>query len=117
MTISYKTYIQSDDWQKKRSVRLWLDGFRCRLCDSVEDLEVHHRPTSYPRIPHESIYDDLITLCRICHALVTERIRAQQFSVAQVPLLTAIEEIVAPRPVREHQPLPNLTFHHQERNL
>lgn len=41
------------------------DGRRCRLCNSKERLEVHHR--TYKRRGNEKL-DDLTTLCHRCHA-------------------------------------------------
>ena len=76
---NYYDYINSSEWRKKRKERLELDGQRCRLCDSEERLEVHHRPSSYSKIPNESVKDDLITICKHCHDLVTNKIRKTRY--------------------------------------
>lgn len=76
--MDYSTYMASSAWREKRRQRLALDGHKCRLCDhdgAKWRLEVHHRPSCYVKIPHESIEDDLITLCARCHAFVTATIR------------------------------------------
>jgi len=78
----YKDYISSVSWKEKREARLEIDGRRCRLCD--EDgtrygLEVHHRPSSYSKIPNESIQDDLITVCSRCHIPITDAIREDRY--------------------------------------
>jgi hypothetical protein len=86
----YAAYLQSEEWRRKRDARLAIDTYRCRLCDSQDDLEVHHRPSSYPRIPNESITDDLTTLCRTCHEPVTDRIRRQRYAANYLPLLSAV---------------------------
>jgi hypothetical protein len=76
--MNYNEYIQSDLWKEKRNKRLILDNNHCRLCDedgTYYQLEVHHRPSSYKKIPNESIEDDLITICSRCHDLITDAIR------------------------------------------
>ena len=84
MTImSYEAYLWSDSWRQKREQRLALDGYRCRLCDhdgSAWRLEVHHRPSSYSRIPAESVEHDLTTLCARCHAIITDVIRRDRYA-------------------------------------
>jgi hypothetical protein len=82
MYITYQAYINSTTWATKRKQRLELDGNRCRLCD--EDgkryrLEVHHRPSSYARIPDEDVTTDLITICARCHDLITSAIRSDRY--------------------------------------
>lgn len=64
----YTSYLASEEWQAKRLARQTLDGNRCRICNSNEQLEVHHR--SYKRIFNEDVDDDLTTLCYRCHEAV-----------------------------------------------
>lgn len=78
--IDYTTYITSKSWLEKRIARLELDGHKCRLCDSIEKLEVHHRPSSYEKIPNESVENDLVTVCVRCHDLITNAIRGDRYS-------------------------------------
>ena len=80
--MTYEEYIASATWAEKRAARLVLDGHRCRLCDEAGTnyrLEVHHRPSSYERIPNESIADDLTTVCARCHDPITEAIRGDRY--------------------------------------
>lgn len=96
MNEDYERYIASVTWGKKRDARLALDGYACRLCD--EDgtryrLQVHHRPSSYRRMPNESIQDDLITLCSRCHDLVTSAIRGDRYERQPLPTLTMIATV------------------------
>jgi hypothetical protein len=82
-------YYQTQIWQRKRKERLALDNYQCRLCD--EDgtdyrLEVHHRPSSYKKIPNESSADDLITLCSVCHNLITNRIRERRYTNREIQI-------------------------------
>ena len=80
--MDYSTYIASNEWSKKRLARLELDGYKCRLCDengTQFQLEVHHRPSSYTKIPNESVEYDLVTLCSRCHELITSAIREDRY--------------------------------------
>ena len=108
MSSPYETYLRSDRWTRKRATRLVLDGQRCRLCDSTEDLEVHHRPGSYQLIPNESVENDLTTLCRVCHELITDRIRRRRAGSQQLPELTEFTAGTVQRPQPSVLPLPPL---------
>lgn len=63
----YQKYINSKWWREKRMERLKLDGFKCQLCGSGMNLNVHH--INYENLGKENI-DDIVTLCRSCHAKV-----------------------------------------------
>jgi 5-methylcytosine-specific restriction endonuclease McrA len=54
-------------WRRVRAAALVRDQ-GCRLCGTRDELEVHHR--SYTRWGRERL-EDLTTLCRGCHDLVT----------------------------------------------
>ena len=85
----YQRYISSFIWRNKRKRRIKMDGGMCRLCDedgSRYSLAVHHRPSSYAKIPHESAKDDLITLCARCHDLITSAIREDRFGNLELPI-------------------------------
>ena len=56
-------YYETAHWNETRSQRLFKDGFTCRSCMSVTDLQVHHWVYE---LFEESI-EDLMTLCRECH--------------------------------------------------
>lgn len=69
----YKWYTtQSDEWKSIKQSVLERDNYTCRCCGRTKDdanahLSVHHR--EYTHLFHESDnnYNDLITLCRVCH--------------------------------------------------
>ncbi len=61
----YDAYLHSSVWQEKREKALTRDGHRCRLCNSSNRLNVHHR--CYPKILGTEPLEDLITLCMKCH--------------------------------------------------
>jgi hypothetical protein len=65
-TMSYRLYLKTDHWKKTRSLALELGRNECRVCASKKALNVHHR--TYERRGHED-QNDLIVLCRSCHAL------------------------------------------------
>lgn len=69
-TIPYRQYIESDAWKRKRERRLIHDGYRCKLCGSAKNLQVHH--VTYERLGFEQM-DDLVTLCKDCHESVHEK--------------------------------------------
>ena len=69
MSPEYQKYLRSEHWQKIRSERLKIDDFKCQKCGRPFDLQVHH--LTYDRIGKEDI-NDLITLCKNCHARVEE---------------------------------------------
>ncbi len=91
------SYYQSTQWQKKRQERLELDNHRCRFCD--EDgtnyhLEIHHRPSSYAKIPNESVINDLITVCVFCHNIITERIRRRRYEGHKIQIQYKLSNVV-----------------------
>lgn len=63
----YQRYLfETEWWQKIRTERLKIDGFRCANCGTDKNLQVHH--TDYSRgWFHEDPRQDLITLCKTCH--------------------------------------------------
>lgn len=65
MNYEYSLYLQSPEWQKKRTERLKIDNFKCAVCGRPMDLQVHH--LNYYNIGRENVYTDLITLCKFCH--------------------------------------------------
>ncbi len=70
MEIDYKKYLLSKEWKEKRAEAILLANGRCRVCNTSQRLEVHHR--TYDRIGNE-IQDDLTVLCHSCHALFSRR--------------------------------------------
>ena len=62
----YKDYLNTSEWKAKRKKALKSADYKCQLChaDNVE-LNVHHN--NYERRGEEKS-DDLIVLCKKCHA-------------------------------------------------
>lgn len=74
MKISVKRKTDSNDptkhwnrkiWPKIRNERMEIDGYRCVICDSTEDLQVHH--VSYRFLNTEDEIYDCRTVCQSCH--------------------------------------------------
>jgi len=53
-------------YEKLRERVLRRDGWRCQLCGSMTNLEVHHQ--EFRSHSGEDTEDNLITLCNDCHA-------------------------------------------------
>lgn len=66
----YEFYMKTERWKEKRKTRLLLDFFRCSICGTAKNLQVHH--VNYENVGNENLEEDLVTLCRKCHAKVHE---------------------------------------------
>lgn len=60
----YFAYLQTDHWKEMRRLALEHAEHRCQLCNSPDNLEVHHR--TYERMGRERL-GDLTVLCTDCH--------------------------------------------------
>lgn len=60
----YNKYIHSNKWRRRRVRALILGGHKCALCNSREELQVHH--LSYEHLGKERDYE-LQVLCHSCH--------------------------------------------------
>ena len=56
-------------WKRRRKEVLHRDNYKCTICNSTLNLEVHHFiPVTKFEDPNDSHYDDnVITYCKICH--------------------------------------------------
>lgn len=80
----YVKYINSQEWQKKRKVRLEIDNFECRICGDTEGLQVHHK--RYPKkLGTEDVSNDLTTFCARCHNVVTDMLREEKHKDSKMP--------------------------------
>ena len=69
--MSYKEYLQTGEWQSKRKTALKDADNKCQLC-SVGDTELHVHHKTYER-RGEELPEDLIVLCKKCHAKQHEK--------------------------------------------
>ena len=67
MFSSYQDYLQSSEWKILSRLARERDGYKCRICNSDNQLNVHHRV--YPDKLGTEPLSDLITLCSDCHDL------------------------------------------------
>lgn len=61
----YKEYLQTEHWKVTRLKALKKANYKCEVCNSKEDLNVHHK--TYINRGNEKP-EDLIVLCHDCHA-------------------------------------------------
>lgn len=69
-TMDYHEYLKTPEWAEKREQVLERDGYRCRVCNTRENPQVHHR--TYARRGNEDL-NDLTTLCKYHHEVFHER--------------------------------------------
>lgn len=74
--MNYEAYLRTTAWRNLSTAVKERDGYRCKLCGSRDELEVHHK--TYERIGREDL-DDLVTLCHRCHGIVTMASRIGKF--------------------------------------
>jgi 5-methylcytosine-specific restriction endonuclease McrA len=55
-------------YDQLRQQILRRDGWRCQLCDTMSNLEVHHK--EFRSHSGEDSEENLITLCTSCHAQI-----------------------------------------------
>ena len=70
-TMPYREYLSTAHWQEIRAQRIRSAKYRCQLCNSGGQLDVHHR--TYENRGCEQ-WADLIVLCRPCHAKHHDRL-------------------------------------------
>ncbi|MEA4937247.1 MAG: HNH endonuclease [Paludibacter sp.] len=61
----YRSYLQSDDWKRKRYVVLKRDNWRCVYCGAPA-TQVHHKQYAKINIGREPI-EWLVSVCKDCH--------------------------------------------------
>ena len=61
----YYSYLRSKEWSVVCRMAVHSANHRCQLCNSSHQLNVHHK--TYANLGRE-VSDDVIVLCRICHA-------------------------------------------------
>lgn len=67
----YEDYLKTPKWRAIALKRMEIDKNKCVMCQTMgtktNPLEVHH--LSYKHLGNEEnrIYEDLVTLCHVCH--------------------------------------------------
>lgn len=67
--VDYHEYMASREWRLKRREYFDFYGEFCQRCALVDASDLHH--LSYERLGAESIYDDLLGVCRPCHEFLS----------------------------------------------
>lgn len=86
---NYKAYLMSKDWERLRNQKLSAVGSTCQICNSPDNLHIHHR--TYKRIYNERL-NDLTVLCGSCHLLfhqqhwTEEKIEAEVYKLMEKDL-------------------------------
>lgn len=80
--MDYDEYINSHEWELKASDAKRRADFRCQVCYSPSDLQVHHR--TYIRLGQEDP-GDLTVLCDTCHEMYTKAHRITRWLLDPVP--------------------------------
>jgi len=62
--VNYHEYIKSDTWKRTCKAKLKSVGYKCEMCGSAMNLNVHH--ITYKNLGHEEL-DDLLVVCKNCH--------------------------------------------------
>lgn len=72
------------DWQRIRLEIIARDGHRCRSCGHQGRLDVHHRVPVRSCTNWEMINSDenLVALCRPCHAVADAAVRAVELGLS-----------------------------------
>ena len=68
-TLTYREYIDSPAWKRKRAAAIKHNGSKCNICGGKSYLQVHH--LTYERLGREEM-SDLEVLCKFCHGLEHE---------------------------------------------
>lgn len=70
-TKEYSDYLKSEKWKAIARKRMEIDGNICQCCGcrGTRDnpLEVHHLSYRYLFKEENRLYEDLVTLCHVCH--------------------------------------------------
>lgn len=72
----YKKYIRSKEWDVKRLEFKEAYGNKCKVCNSIDSLHIHH--LTYDNLKNETL-DDVICLCKSCHFRVHDGLLNLQY--------------------------------------
>lgn len=84
----YEKYIQSEAWRAKRAAYFAAGGSKyCQGCGDKTERHPHVHHRTYDRLGDEA-FEDLVTVCKTCHALIHERHRLGDVSLSEATDLT-----------------------------
>lgn len=76
-SLSYKDYLNTNHWKILRNKVLIRDQ-RCKICNSMEKLNAHHRSYLNKGNPSKEL-DDIVLLCKDCHELFHKNSKIKEF--------------------------------------
>ena len=83
--MDYKEYLKTEHWQEIRELKLQSVNYKCQICNSNKELNIHHR--SYENLYNEQNHlEDLTVLCKECHGLYHDRL-------AKIPIRYSVERL------------------------
>lgn len=83
--MDYKEYLKTEHWQEVRELKLQSVNYKCQICNSNKELNIHHR--SYENLYDEQNHlEDLTVLCKECHGLYHDRL-------AKIPIRYSVERL------------------------
>lgn len=91
MKPEYQEYLQSDHWRGLRAVVMERDNHKCCHCGNPGYI-AHHK--YYRDHYHDSLPQDLITLCGPCHEIVHNIRRDSNGNVTHVKQMPHISEMI-----------------------
>lgn len=94
--MTYSEKLKSPKWQRKRLEILQRDQFTCCYChDKETELQIHH--LKYNGEPWQAKSEDLITLCKHCHSLISSEKKLDIIKIKKVDCLGNIALVVNER--------------------
>jgi 5-methylcytosine-specific restriction protein A len=95
--IAGRAIYSSKQWERARFLAKRRDNFACVQCGSRNKLEVHHvqRVKDAPDLAFDLC--NLVTLCRDCHAIETEKELGRAPNAAQSAWKQAVAELARPQ--------------------
>lgn len=70
---NYQEYLKTQRWKQIKAIKLSYNN-KCQLCGSKDNLQVHH--STYEHVGDEKNHlEDLIVLCKDCHAKFHDKMK------------------------------------------
>lgn len=71
--LPYLEFLKSDYWNKVRNKVLERDGYKCKVCGSIDNLVIHHKTYKHHGSELKHL-EDLATVCSSCHKVIHRNI-------------------------------------------
>lgn len=80
--MNYQAYLNSEHWQKVREEAINRAAGHCAVCDSLIDVNVHHK--NYDNLGCERA-KDIVVLCAVCHSVFHKAKRIDDADILENP--------------------------------